>query len=94
MTTPAVESHVPPWVHLSGLDLRQCALDDASRIMPGDWIDDLGALRKVDYMDAIGVGTSGSVVYIVHFVQQDGVENMVRGFSSGVSLTVWRGAGA
>jgi hypothetical protein len=92
MPTPAVEAHVPSWVHLSGLDLRQRALDDAGGIMPGDWMADLGGLRQVESVDMIGVGVGG-VVHIVHFVEQDGVDSTVRGFSGGVSLTVWRSAG-
>jgi len=93
MTTPAVETDEPPWVQPFGPELRQYVLDDPRGIMPGDWLVDLGTLRQVESVDMIGVAGGSGVVHIVHFVQQDGVENLVRGFSDGASLTVWRSMG-
>ena len=82
------------WVQPLGPELRQHALDDPKDIKAGDWLADLGTLRQVQYVDTIGLAVGVGVVHIVHFVQQDGVENLVRGFSDGANLTVWRSAGA
>ena len=63
---------------------RPVILDDPGDIKPGDWLEDVGTLRQVDYIDSI------DTVFIVHFHVQAGVPHGVRGFSSGVKLTVFR----
>ena len=63
-------------------------LGDPSGIKPDDWLHDLGTLRQVEYVDMLGLGLS--VVHIVHFRPQRGVENLVRGISQGTGLIVWR----
>jgi hypothetical protein len=66
-------------------DSRQpVLLDDPRGIKPRDWIEDLGTLRQVDYVDTIGTLT------IVHFRYQPGVPNLSRGITDDVGLTVWR----
>ena len=94
MPIPAVEAFGAAWVQPLGPELRQHALDDPKSIKAGDWLADLGTLRQVEYVDTIGLAVGAGVVHIVHFVQQDGVENLVRGFLDGASLTVWRSTGA
>lgn len=94
MPISAVEAFDGAWVQPLDPELRQHALDDPRGIMPGDWLADLGTLRQVEYVDTIGVAVGNGVVHIVHFVRQEGIENMARGFSDGASLTVWRSAGA
>jgi len=90
MKTTPVETHVQPWVQPFGPELRQYVLDDPRAIMPGDWIVDLRTLRQVESVDMIDSAAGEGAVHIVHFVHQDGIEDKVRGFSDGASLTVWR----
>jgi hypothetical protein len=94
MPIPVFEAFDGVRVQPFGPELRQHALGDPSGIMPGDWLADLGTLRQVDYVDMIGVAVGDGSVHIVHFVHQDGIENMARGFSNGASLTVWRSTAA
>jgi hypothetical protein len=72
-------------------DTRQpVALDDPSGIKPDDWLEDLGTLRQVDYVDTLGVVVGQGTLTIVHFKPQEGVPNLLRGIASGRALTVWR----
>ena len=70
------------------------ALEDANGIKPDDWLEDLGTLRQVDYVDTLGVKVGPGMLTIVHFKPQEGIENLARGISGGRSLTVWRDAGS
>ena len=88
MTTPAAETFALPWVQPFGPALRQHLLSDAGGIKPDDWIPDLGTLRQVDYVETIS-DNCGSV-HIVHFKPQNGVPNLVRGYSAHAVPTVWR----
>ena len=65
-------------------------LDGPSGIKPGDWMNDRGSLRQVDYVDLLSTRTGGGVVHLVHFKPQQGGNNLVRGISEGTDLTVWR----
>lgn len=72
-------------------DTRQpVALEDPSGIKPDDWLEDLGTLRQVDYVDTLSVGFGPGTLTIVHFKPQEGVPNLSRGIASGRSLTAWR----
>lgn len=71
-------------------DRQPVILDGPSGIKPNDWLQDLGTLRQVDYVDTIGVRTGGGVMHIIHFKPQQGVSNLVRNISEGTDLTVWR----
>jgi hypothetical protein len=82
-----------PSTGIQTFDSWQPLIVHPSEIKPGDSLADLGTLRQVEYVDTIGLSVSARAVHIVHFVRQDGVENLVRGFSDGASLTVWRSAG-
>lgn len=92
MATPAIETYIPPWVQPFGSALQHCLLPDAGHIKPGDWIADLGTLRQVKYVDSIGLAVSTGFIHIVHFVEQSGIENLARGFSTDASVAVWRAA--
>jgi hypothetical protein len=94
MPIPTVGAFDTAWGRPPGPELRQHTVDDPSGIKPGDWLADLGTLRQIEYVDTIGLAIGAGVVHIVHFVRQDGVENLARGFSDGASLTVWRSARA
>lgn len=67
-------------------DHRQQMLVDPSEIRPGDWLHDLGTLRQVETIDTLGA------IYILHFVEQPGVQNRALGISgtNANHLTVWR----
>lgn len=69
---------------------RPVALEDPSGIKPDDWLEDLGTLRQVDYVDSLSVRFGPGTLTIVHFKPQDGVPNLPRGIAGGRSLTVWR----
>jgi hypothetical protein len=72
-------------------DTRQpVAVDDPSGIRPDDWLEDLGTLRQVDYVDTLSAGIGPGTLTIVHFKPQVGVPNLPRGITGGRSLTVWR----
>ncbi len=72
-------------------DTRQAvALEDPSGIKPNDWLEDLGTLRQVDYVDTLSVRIGPGTLTLVHFKPQDGVPNLLRGIAGGRSLTVWR----
>jgi hypothetical protein len=74
-------------------DMRQpVALGDPSGIKPDDWLEDLGTLRQVDYVDTLSMTIGLGTLTIVHFKPQDGVPNLSRGITGGCSLTVWRTA--
>jgi len=62
-----------------------------AEIGPGDWLRDLGTLRQVESVDAIGDVTSPGMIYIIHFVVQPGAANKALGISSRrPSVIVWR----
>jgi len=72
-------------------DTRQpVALEDPSGIKPNDWLEDLGTLRQVDYVDTLSVKIGPGMLTLVHFKSQESVPNLLRGIASGRSLTVWR----
>ena len=73
-------------------DNRQQLLVDACEIRPGDWLHDLGTLRRVETIDTLGVRAGSGTVYILHFVEQPGVQNRALGISGSSTgkLTVWR----
>jgi hypothetical protein len=71
-------------------DRQPVILDGPSGIKPNDWLQDLGTLRQVDYVDLLSTRTGGGVVHLVHFKPQQGGNNLVRGISEGTDLTVWR----
>jgi hypothetical protein len=68
------------------------ALEDPSTIKPDDWLEDLGTLRQVEYVETLSVKIGPGTLTIVHFKPQKGVENLARGIAGGRSLTVWRDA--
>jgi len=74
-------------------DNRQQMLVGPGEIRPGDWLHDLGTLRQVETIDVIGGKTGPDVVYILHFVEQPGVQNRALGISGSAAshLSVWRG---
>lgn len=81
MTTPAIHT----------TDTRRQHVVTPAEIRPGDWLRDLGTLRRVESVDAIGDATSPEMIYIIHFVVQPGVANKALGISSRrPSVIVWR----
>jgi hypothetical protein len=75
---------------IQAFDNRHPVIVGPSEIRPGDWMNDLGTLRQVDYVDTISVRTGSGVLRLVHFRDQPGVPNLVRGVSEGTDLTIWR----
>lgn len=80
MTVPTIQA----------FDQRHPVIVGPSEIRPGDWMNDLGTLRQVEYVDMISVRTGSGVLRLVHFRDQPGVPNLVRGVSEGTDLTIWR----
>jgi hypothetical protein len=76
-------------------DDRQQMLVDAAEIRPGDWLHDLGTLRQVESIDTLGVQAGPGAIYILHFVEQPGVQNRALGLSGSSTgkLTIWRQPG-
>jgi hypothetical protein len=78
---------------LQTFDGRQpTVVDNPGQIKPGDWYPDLGTLRQVETVDTIGSSAeSPEVVFILHFVHQRGIKDLVRGISGDATgITVWR----
>jgi len=73
-------------------DHRKQMLVDPSEIRPGDWLHDLGTLRQVENIDTLGAKAGSGTIYILHFVEQPGVQNRALGISgtNASHLTIWR----
>jgi hypothetical protein len=81
MSTPAIHA----------FDQRRPIIVGPSEIRPDDWMEDLGTLRQVDYVDTLGVRTGSDAVHLIHFKHQQGVPDLVRGIPAGApSMAVWR----
>jgi hypothetical protein len=80
MTTPAIRT----------TDKRRQHEAAPAEIRPGDWLRDLGTLRQVESVYAIGDAAGSGMIYIIHFVAQPGVANKPLGISSQrPPVTVW-----
>ena len=75
------------------IDDRQQMLVDPGEIRPGDWLHDLGTLRRVESIDTLGTQAGPGTIYILHFVEQPGIQNRALGLSGSApgKLTIWRG---
>lgn len=78
MSTPAIHT----------FDTRQQHVVTPGEIRPGDWLRDLGTLRQVDFVDAISVAQGPELLFILHFVPQQGVPTLALGMSSRASSLV------
>jgi len=81
------------WPAIQTFDARHQCVVSPAEIRPGDWMRDLGTLRRVEFVDAIGVAAGSGLLYIIHFVERPGVANKALGISSLASaVVVWREA--
>ena len=75
------------------------APDDLSRhtvrpdqIRPGDWLRDLGTLRKVESVETLpAIGSTGRI-FVAYFVSVPGVKDLPLGIPNDVTVTIWRAA--
>jgi hypothetical protein len=81
------------WPAIQAFDARHQRVVSPAEIRPGDWMRDLGTLRRVEFVDDLGVAAGSGLVHIIHFVEQPGVANKVLGISSvAPAVVVWREA--
>lgn len=81
MATPVIQT----------FDHRRQMIVSPSEIKLGDWLRDLGALRRVESIDMQSTQAGEGMLYILHFVPQAGIGNRALGISSSTDeVTVWR----
>jgi hypothetical protein len=60
----------------------------------GDWLRDLGTLRRVVSVEELLATIGSERFYVASFESVDGVEDLVLSVPGSVTVTVWRSPGA
>jgi len=71
-------------------DSRCPVIVDPSEIRPGDWLRDLGALRRVESIEEMPYAVGSGRVFVIRFVSAPGVEDLVLSIPGTVTVTIWR----